>query len=64
MESDSPEVKIVKVNMSAVKENSNIVKKLQRFSSWLKAKMAVALCLRFKRRLRDSKSSGKEETVQ
>ena len=53
MESDSPEVKIVKVNTSAVKENNYIVKRRQRFSSRLKAKMAVAFCLRYKRRLRD-----------
>ena len=53
MESDSREVKTVKANTSAVKENSDILKRLQWFSSWLKAKMAVALCLRYKRRLRD-----------
>ena len=53
MESDSPEVKIVKVNTGAVRENSDIVKRRQRFSSRLKAKMAVAFCLRYKRRLRD-----------
>ena len=53
VESDSPEVKIVKVNTGAVRENSDIVKRRQRFSSRLKAKMAVAFCLRYKRRLRD-----------
>ena len=45
--------RIVKVNTSAVKENSISLKRLKRFSSWLKAKMALALCLRYKRRLRD-----------
>ena len=53
VESESPEVKIVKVNTSAVKENSDILKRPQRFSSRLKARTAVALCLRYKRRLRD-----------
>ena len=53
MESDSPEVKIVKFNTCAVKENSDILKRLQWFSSWLKTNMAVVLCLRYKRRLRD-----------
>ena len=43
----------MKVNTSAVKENSISLKRLKRFSSWLKAKMALALCLRYKRRLRD-----------
>ena len=53
VESDSPEVKIVKFNTCAVKENSDILKRLQWFSSWLKTNMAVVLCLRYKRRLRD-----------
>ena len=53
MDSDSPEVKDVKVNTSAVKESSDILKRLKRFSSWFKAKVAVALCLKYKRRLRD-----------
>ena len=48
----SPEVKNVKVNTSVVEEN-DILKRLQRFSSWQKAKIAVALCLRYKRKLRD-----------
>ena len=38
---DSPEVKNVKVNTSALKESSDIRKRLQRFSSWQKAKMAL-----------------------
>ena len=46
---DSPEVKIVKVNTSAVKESSDILKRLERFSSWFKAKMAVAFCLKYLR---------------
>ena len=45
---DSPEVKNVKVNISTVKESSDIVKRLRRFSSWFKAKMVVALCLKYK----------------
>ena len=53
VDSDSPEVKIVKVNSSAVKESSDILKRLERFSSWFKAKMAVALCLKYLRSLRD-----------
>ena len=53
VDSDSPEVRNVKVNISAVKENSDILKRLRRFSSWFKAKMAVALCLKYKRSLRD-----------
>ena len=53
MDSDSPEVKNVKVNIGAVKESSDILKRLRRFSSWFKAKMAVALCLKYKRRFRD-----------
>ena len=70
MDSDSPEVKNVKVNTSAVKESSDILKRLERFSSWFKAKVAVALCLKYRRRLRDtvlakrkvsSKGASKEE---
>ena len=53
VDSDSAEVRNVKVNTSAVKENSDILKRLRRFSSWFKAKMAVALCLKYKRSLRD-----------
>ena len=54
VDSDSPEVKNVKVNISTVKESSDVLKRLQRFSSWFKVKMAVALCLKYKRRLRDT----------
>ena len=52
VDADSPEVKDFKVNASAVKENSDILKRLQRFSSWHKVKVAVALCLRNKKKLR------------
>ena len=52
MDADSPEVKDFRVNASAVKENSDILKRLQRFSSWHKVKVAVALCLRYKKKLR------------
>ena len=52
VDADSREVKDLKVNASAVKENSDILKRLQRFSSWHKAKVAVALCLKYKRKLR------------
>ena len=37
----SPEVKNVRVNTSAVEESSDIRKRLQGFSSWQKAKMAL-----------------------
>ena len=53
VDSDSPGVKTVKIDTSAVKESSDILKRLERFSSWFKAKMAVALCLKYKRSLRD-----------
>ena len=52
MDADSPEVRDFKVNTSAVKENSDILKRLQQFSSWHKVKVAVVLCLRYKRKLR------------
>ena len=42
---DSPEVKSTKVNTCVVKESDVIVERLLRFSSWHKAKVAVALCL-------------------
>ena len=48
VDADSPDVKDFKVNASAVKENSDILKRLQRFSSWHKVKVAVALCLKYK----------------
>ena len=43
VDADSPEVKDFKVNASAVKENIDILKRPQRFSSWHKVKVAVAL---------------------
>jgi len=63
VDQDSPEVKNVKVNTTIVKESSDILERLGRFSSWQKAKMAVALCLRYKRKLREKvriKSKDKE----
>ena len=52
VDADSPKVKESKVNASAMKENSDVLKRLQRFSSWYKVKVAVALCLRNKKKLR------------
>ena len=43
---DSTEVKSTKVNTCVVKESDVIVERLLRFSSWHKAKVAVALCLK------------------
>ena len=66
VDQDSPEVKNVKVNTTIVKESSDILERLGRFSSWQKAKMAVALCLRYKRKLREKvklKSKGKETST-
>lgn len=51
VDADSPEVKNVNVNTTAVEESSDILKRLQRFSSWYKAKVAVALCLKYKVKL-------------
>ena len=51
VDADSLEVKDLKVNASAVKENSDTFKKLQRFSIWHKVKVAVVLCLRYKKKL-------------
>ena len=52
VDADSSEVKDFKVNVSAVKENIDILKSFQRFSSWHKVKVAVALCLKYKKKLR------------
>ena len=61
---DSPEVKSTKVNTCVVKESDLIVERLFRFSSWNKAKVAVALCLNYKRKLREKvKSKGKESSA-
>ena len=53
VDSDSLEFKNVKVNTSAVKESNDILKRLEWLSSWFKAEMAVAYCLKYKRSLRD-----------
>ncbi|KAK3713870.1 hypothetical protein QZH41_010920, partial [Actinostola sp. cb2023] len=53
VDQDSPEVKNVKVNTTIVKESGDMLERLERFSSWQKAKMAIALCLRYKRKLRE-----------
>ena len=61
---DSPEVKSTKVNTCVVKESDVIVERLLRFSSWHKAKVAVALCLKYKRKLREKvMSKGKESSA-
>ena len=43
---DFPEVKNTEVNTCVVKESDVIVERLLRFSSWHKARVAVALCLK------------------
>ena len=61
---DSPEVKSSKVNTCVVKESDVIVERLLSFSSWHKAKVAVALCLKYKRKLREKvMSKGKESSA-
>ena len=50
---DSLEVKSTKVNTCVLKESDAIVERLLRFLSWQKAKLAVALCLKYKRKLRE-----------
>ena len=58
---NSPEVKNIRVNTNVLKESGDMIKRLERFSSWQKAKTAVALCLRYKRKLREKvKSKDKE----
>ena len=51
---ESSEVKKVKMNTNTVKESSDMLKRLQRFSSLRKVKVAVAFCLRYKRKLRET----------
>lgn len=46
---DFPVVKKLSVNTSTVKESFDIVSRPSRFSSWQKAKIAVALCLRYEK---------------
>lgn len=58
---DFPEVKKLSVNTSTVKESFDIVSRPSRFSSWQKAKIAVALCLRYKRKLRNKVVSKEKE---
>jgi len=51
---DSPEVKKVRVNATKVKEEySSILERLERFSSFHRAKVAVAVCLKYKKRLKE-----------
>ena len=64
MDPDSPEVKNTEVNSCVVKESDVIVERLLRFSSWHKAKVAVAPCLRYNRNLREkAMSKGKESSA-
>ena len=57
-------MKSTKVNTCVVKESDVIVERLLRFSSWHKAKVAVALCLKYKRKLREKvMSKGKESSA-
>ena len=64
MDPDFPEVKNTEVNTCVVKESDVIVDRLLRFSSWHKAKVAVALCLKYKRKLREKvMSKGKESSA-
>ena len=61
---DFPEVKSTEVNTCVVKESDVIVERLLRFSSWHKAKVAVALCLRYNGNLREKvMSKGKESSA-
>ena len=50
---DLPEVKKVNVNVNVAHEKADMVSRLKRFSSWQKAVKAVALCLRYKKTLRE-----------
>ena len=59
---DSPKEK--NTTLCVVKESDVRVEGLLRFSSWQKAKVAVTLCLRYKRKLREKvMSKGKESSA-
>ena len=64
MDPDFPEVKNTEVNTCVVKESDVIVERVLKFSSWHKAKVAVALCLRYNENLREKvMSKGKESSA-
>ena len=46
---DDPELKKSSVFATKVDERSDLVERLNRFSNWHKAKVAMALCLRYKK---------------
>jgi hypothetical protein len=63
---DDPEVRKCSVIVTRTEEHAGMEEHLNRFSSWFKAKRAIAICLRFKEillaRLHKRKLSGKQSS--
>ena len=60
MPSDDPEVKNLTSYATSTQEPWNLVESLNYFSDWHRACRAVAICLRYKQKLRQLASSKKE----
>ncbi|XP_028408667.1 uncharacterized protein LOC114531224 [Dendronephthya gigantea] len=57
LEEGNPEVKKVKARASSVRE-VGMLKRLERFSSWVRAKLAIANCIRYVRKLKERVKNG------
>ena len=61
---DDPEIKkVVSMVTNKTSDWSSIVERLKYFSDWLRAKRAVALCLRYMHKLKDRKDSHSKRKV-
>ena len=50
----SPEVKKITVNTTVAEEKKDMLSRLERFSSWQRLKTGIALCMKYKQRLKMS----------
>ena len=59
---DDPETKKITVRATQVEEPSSLLERLKYFSSWHRAKIAIAICLRLQRRFRKTSICSSQDT--
>ena len=64
IDADDPEVKKVRVNANTVAKKNDLLSRLERFSSWNRAKTAIAICLKYKKKLKERTKSDKQRSIE
>ena len=64
IDADDPEVKVVRVNVNAVAKKNDLLSRLERLSSWKRAKTAIAIVLYFKKKFKERTTLDKQRSIE